>query len=173
MAGAAVLAVMAVAGCADGGQALAHPTLSAGTQTTPQTTPTTITSSSPAPRPAATGAAPAASDPGTLTLAFGGDVHFEDYLRPVARDPHGLDRLRSTLGAADLSMVNLETAITTRGTKIGREFHFRTPASALDTLASAGVDAVSMATTTASTTARSGCATPSRQSRPARSRSSA
>jgi poly-gamma-glutamate synthesis protein (capsule biosynthesis protein) len=86
-----------------------------------------------------------ASDPRTLTLAFGGDVHFEDYLRPVARDPHGLDELRSTLGAADLSMVNLETAITERGRKIGKEFHFRAPASALGTLANAGVDAVSMA----------------------------
>jgi poly-gamma-glutamate synthesis protein (capsule biosynthesis protein) len=90
-------------------------------------------------------AATPAADPRTLTLAFGGDVHFEDYLRPVARDPHGLDELRGTLGAADLSMVNLETAITERGAPIGKEFHFRAPASALDTLASAGVDAVSMA----------------------------
>jgi poly-gamma-glutamate synthesis protein (capsule biosynthesis protein) len=80
-----------------------------------------------------------------LTLAFGGDVHFEDYLRPLARDPHGLDELRSSLGAADLAVVNLETAITERGAPIGKEFHFRAPASALDTLASAGVDAVSMA----------------------------
>jgi poly-gamma-glutamate synthesis protein (capsule biosynthesis protein) len=78
-------------------------------------------------------------------MAFGGDVHFEDYLAPVARDPHGLDELRGTLGAADLAMVNLETAITGRGTKIGKEFHFRAPASALETLASAGIDAVSMA----------------------------
>jgi poly-gamma-glutamate synthesis protein (capsule biosynthesis protein) len=135
---------MAVAGCADGGQAIARPTQTSAIETTVRTTPRTATSSSPARKPAATGT-PAASDPETLTLAFGGDVHFEDYLRPLARDPHGLDRLRSTLGAADLSMVNLETAITTRGTKIGKEFHFRAPASALDTLASAGVDAVSMA----------------------------
>lgn len=80
-----------------------------------------------------------------LTLAFAGDVHFEDHLQPVGRDPHGLDALRSTLGAADLSVVNLETALTTRGTRIGKEFHFRAPASALTTLANAGVDAVSMA----------------------------
>jgi poly-gamma-glutamate capsule biosynthesis protein CapA/YwtB (metallophosphatase superfamily) len=88
---------------------------------------------------------PAPADPGTLTLAFAGDVHFEDYLRPVARDPHGLDQLRASLGSADLAMVNLETAITERGTRIGKEFHFRAPASALETLHSAGVDAVSMA----------------------------
>jgi poly-gamma-glutamate synthesis protein (capsule biosynthesis protein) len=78
-------------------------------------------------------------------MAFAGDVHFEDYLAPLARDPQGLAELRSTLGAADLSVVNLETAITERGTKIGKEFHFRAPASALVTVQNAGVDAVSMA----------------------------
>lgn len=85
------------------------------------------------------------SDPNTLTMAFGGDVHFEEYLAPLARDPHGLDELRSSLGTADLAMVNLETALTERGTKIGKEFHFRAPASALTTLANAGVDVVTMA----------------------------
>ncbi|HEY7720415.1 MAG TPA: CapA family protein [Pedococcus sp.] len=113
--------------------AASSPTRATGTATTTR-----------AASPSVTAATPAA-DPRTLTLAFGGDVHFEDYLRPVARDPHGLDELRGTLGAADLSMVNLETAITERGAPIGKEFHFRAPASALDTLASAGVDAVSMA----------------------------
>lgn len=105
-------------------------TTSAGSPTTPAPATTTATH---------------ASDPGTLTMAFAGDVHFEDYLAPLARDPHGLDELRSSLGAADLAMVNLETAITERGTKIGKEFHFRAPASALDTIKSAGIDAVSMA----------------------------
>ena len=78
-------------------------------------------------------------------MAFAGDVHFEDYLAPRARDPHGLDELQTSLGAADLAMVNLETAITERGTKIGKEFHFRAPASALETIKNAGIDAVSMA----------------------------
>ena len=78
-------------------------------------------------------------------MAFAGDVHFEDYVAPLARDPHGLDELQSSLGAADLAMVNLETALTERGTKIGKEFHFRAPASALDTIKNAGIDAVSMA----------------------------
>ena len=31
-----------------------------------------------------------------------GDIHFEDYLAPLASDPHALDELQSTLGAADL-----------------------------------------------------------------------
>jgi poly-gamma-glutamate synthesis protein (capsule biosynthesis protein) len=145
MAGAAVTVVMAVSGCADGGHAVARPTPPPGTNTSSLTAPPTTAGSGTPTRAPATSPAPGAGDPGTLTLAFGGDVHFEDYLRSVARDPHGLDRLRSTLGAADLSMVNLETAITERGTRIGKEFHFRTPASALDTLAGAGVDAVTMA----------------------------
>jgi poly-gamma-glutamate synthesis protein (capsule biosynthesis protein) len=78
-------------------------------------------------------------------MAFAGDIHFEDYLAPLARDPQGLAELQSTLGAADLAMANLETAITERGTKIGKEFHFRAPASALETVKGAGIDAVSMA----------------------------
>jgi len=144
------MGILAVAGCTDTGTAATRPAPSKGSQAASQPAtrsgpPATATSGIPSEAPASTGTGRAGSDPGTLTLAFGGDVHFEDYLRPLARDPHGLDQLRSTLGAADLSMVNLETAITQRGTKIGKEFHFRAPASALDTLASAGVDAVAMA----------------------------
>ena len=144
----AVASVMIVAGCAAPGLTGAGQTPLAGTRAGTVTTPissATAPPGTPSRSATATSPVPGASDPGTLTLAFGGDVHFEDYLRPLARDPHGLDQLRSTLGAADLSMVNLETAITQRGTKIGKEFHFRAPASALDTLASAGVDAVAMA----------------------------
>lgn len=144
LAGVAIAGIISVAGCADTGQAVARPASSTGVRATQQSAPRTTATATP-PRTTAAGTTTAAGDPGTLTLAFGGDVHFEEYLRPLARDPHGLDRLRSTLGAADLSMVNLETAITERGTKIGKEFHFRAPASALETLQSAGVDALAMA----------------------------
>lgn len=97
--------------------------------------------------PSSDGPSPSSSrsDPRVLTMAFAGDVHFEDYLRPLASDPRGLDELQSTLGAADLAMVNFESAVTERGTEIGKEFHFRAPASALRTVAGAGVDVVSMA----------------------------
>ena len=110
------------------------PTTTASGPTTAAGSPTSSSSTSTRP-----------SDPNVLTMAFAGDVHFEDYLAPLARDPQGLAELRSTLGAADLSVVNLETAVTERGTKIGKEFHFRAPASALVTVQNAGVDAVSMA----------------------------
>ncbi len=83
--------------------------------------------------------------PTSITIAFGGDIHFADYLAPLAKEPDGLASLRSTLGAADLSMANLETAVTTRGTEVPKEFHFRAPASALTTVAGAGIDVVTMA----------------------------
>jgi poly-gamma-glutamate synthesis protein (capsule biosynthesis protein) len=49
------------------------------------------------------------------------------------------------MATADLAMVNLETALTTRGTEQPKKFHFRAPATALDALAGAGVDVVTMA----------------------------
>ncbi len=83
--------------------------------------------------------------PATITVAFGGDIHFADYLAPLATRPDGLASLRSTLGAADLSMANLESAVTTGGAEVPKEFHFKAPRSALTTLAHAGVDVVTMA----------------------------
>jgi poly-gamma-glutamate capsule biosynthesis protein CapA/YwtB (metallophosphatase superfamily) len=149
---AAALVALLAAGCAGGADAANLPTRDRTTSArsvTPSATPSP-SQATPSATPAVTPSAMAASTatgPGdeTLTLAFAGDVHFEEYLAPLARDPHGLDELRTTLGSADLSVVNLETALTERGTPIGKEFHFRAPASALDTLAGAGVDAVSMA----------------------------
>jgi Bacterial capsule synthesis protein PGA_cap len=113
--------------------------------TTPSAAPSTPAAPTP-PTPANTSTTTSRpSDPDVLTMAFGGDIHFEDYLGPLASRTDGLAELQSSLGAADLAVANLETAITTRGTAIGKEFHFRAPASALATLAGAGIDAVSMA----------------------------
>lgn len=82
----------------------------------------------------------------SLTMAFGGDVMFEGHLAPLARDADSLSELQATLGAADLSVVNLETSLTERGTPVpGKPFTFRAPASALDAVAGAGADAVTMA----------------------------
>jgi len=87
----------------------------------------------------------APDDPTKLVLAFAGDIHFEDYLAPVARDPHGLAALRALWPDADLRMANLETAITERGTRQVKAFTFRAPESALTTLKNAGLGALSMA----------------------------
>ncbi|HEY7487725.1 MAG TPA: CapA family protein [Streptosporangiaceae bacterium] len=82
-----------------------------------------------------------------ITLAFGGDVAFEGFLRGRLANPRtALGPIASTLRAADLSMVNLETAITTGGVPApGKEFHFRAPATAFTALRAAGVDVVTMA----------------------------
>ncbi|MFI6514372.1 CapA family protein [Spirillospora sp. NPDC050679] len=82
-----------------------------------------------------------------ITLAFGGDTHFEDMLRSRLANPAtALGPIAKTLRAADLSMVNLETAITTGGTPApGKQFAFRAPASAFTALKAAGVDVTSMA----------------------------
>jgi poly-gamma-glutamate capsule biosynthesis protein CapA/YwtB (metallophosphatase superfamily) len=81
-----------------------------------------------------------------LTLAFAGDIHFEDHLRPLLDEPGtSLASLRPELASADLAIANLETAITTRGEAERKSFTFRAPASALEAVAGAGIDVVSMA----------------------------
>ncbi|WP_425573510.1 CapA family protein [Nocardiopsis rhodophaea] len=93
-----------------------------------------------------TGPAGAASSP--FTIAFGGDVMFDGLLRErLDSDPAtALGPIADTLSAADLAMVNLETAVTDGGTPVpGKDFVFRAPATAFDALDAAGVDIVSVA----------------------------
>ncbi|MER7500730.1 CapA family protein [Nonomuraea pusilla] len=81
------------------------------------------------------------------TISFGGDVHFEGILRGRLANPRtALGPIASVLRKSDLTMVNLETAITTGGTPApGKQFTFRAPATALTALKAAGVDVASMA----------------------------
>ncbi|MFI0357894.1 CapA family protein [Actinomadura sp. 9N407] len=90
---------------------------------------------------------PAAPAKEPILLAFGGDVHFEGMLRSRLASPStALGPIARTLRAADYSMVNLETAITTGGTQApGKEYAFKAPPSALAALKAAGVDVTSMA----------------------------
>ncbi|WP_433475305.1 CapA family protein [Spirillospora sp. CA-142024] len=87
----------------------------------------------------------AAKEP--ILIAFGGDTHFEGQLRgQLAQPSTALGPVAKQLRAADLAMVNLETAITTGGTPApGKEFTFRAPPSAFKALKAAGVDVASMA----------------------------
>lgn len=121
---------------------------SAGCSGAPSTAPD---AEKPAPAdPAAAVTAEPAPDlpPGTITLAFGGDVHFTERTAPrlnsTPADP-ALGPISRTVASADFAMVNLETAITTRGSEEPKLYHFRTPPSALTALKDSGVDAVSMA----------------------------
>jgi poly-gamma-glutamate synthesis protein (capsule biosynthesis protein) len=81
-----------------------------------------------------------------VTFAFGGDVHFEGGLRARLGDPaSALSSIAPVLSAADVAVVNLESAITEGGVAAAKEFVFRAPASALDALVAAGVDTASVA----------------------------
>ncbi len=98
--------------------------------------------STPTPAPTST----PTEDRRPLTLAFAGDIQFEGHLRPLLDDPAtALAPIRPQLAAADLTIANLETALTTRGRAEDKAYTFRAPATALDALAAAGVDVVSMA----------------------------
>jgi poly-gamma-glutamate capsule biosynthesis protein CapA/YwtB (metallophosphatase superfamily) len=85
--------------------------------------------------------------PGPVTLAFGGDVHFEGDVRAtlLSRSRTVLGAIRPTLARADLAVVNLETAITDGGTAQPKQYVFRAPANAFDALANGGVDVATMA----------------------------
>jgi Bacterial capsule synthesis protein PGA_cap len=82
-----------------------------------------------------------------VTFAFGGDVHFEGGLRSklLANPDTVLAPIAPVLSAADVAVVNLETAITERGTAQSKQYVFRAPAVALQALAAAGVDTASVA----------------------------
>jgi poly-gamma-glutamate synthesis protein (capsule biosynthesis protein) len=99
----------------------------------------------PKPSAAASTRAPTPT-PVELTLAFGGDVHFTGRTAALLKNPAtAFGPVARVLSAADLAVVNLETAVTTRGTPEPKEFRFRAPASAYEAVKAAGVDAVSIA----------------------------
>jgi poly-gamma-glutamate synthesis protein (capsule biosynthesis protein) len=118
----------------------------------------------PTPSPTTDAAATARGPRGNgnaVTFAFAGDVNFpeewdtEDGPPPnapplaerVRADPrHVLDAITPVLSDADLTMVNVETAITDAGEPVaGKNYHFRSPAQTFDALKAAGVDVVNMA----------------------------
>ena len=87
------------------------------------------------------------SPAGEFTIAFAGDVNFADRTADrLAADPETAFGVAAPgLAAADLTMVNLETAITTGGEPEPKSFTFRAPPTALTALADAGIDVASMA----------------------------
>ncbi|SDU87238.1 poly-gamma-glutamate synthesis protein (capsule biosynthesis protein) [Microlunatus sagamiharensis] len=110
-----------------------------------------------------TSGAPPGPDPGPdpgpaarlspVTLAFAGDVHFEGDVADLLDEPGStLGRMSGALRSADVAVVNLESALTTGGSRARKEledpaqrYWFRSPPAALDLLERSGVDAVSMA----------------------------
>ena len=100
----------------------------------------------PASRPPSAAGSPAPTGPPEITLAFAGDVHFMDRTLKLLDDPNtAFGPIADQLKSADLALVNLESAVTTRGTPEPKAFHFRAPASAYSAIKAAGVDVVTLA----------------------------
>jgi Bacterial capsule synthesis protein PGA_cap len=136
---AALLLLSACGGDDDPGQAAPAPTARAAASTESTARPTTT-----APKRADDPREPTGEP---VTLAFGGDVHFEGAIesRLAANPATALGPIANVLRRADLAVVNLETAITERGTPAPKDFTFRAPPSALTALKAAGVDVATMA----------------------------
>ena len=89
---------------------------------------------------------PVAVSATSLTLAFGGDVHFIARTLPLLNNPQtAFGPFAEQLRAADFAMVNLETAVTGRGTPQPKTYHFRAPTSTYAAVQAAGIDVVSIA----------------------------
>jgi poly-gamma-glutamate synthesis protein (capsule biosynthesis protein) len=96
--------------------------------------------------PASPSVSPTPTAPVELRLVFAGDVHFTGRTLQLLRDPEtAFGDIASTLRGGDLTILNLETAVTERGTPQPKRYHFRAPVTAYDALRAAGVDAVSLA----------------------------
>lgn len=87
-------------------------------------------------------------DPNRVSLAFVGDVIFADNV-DVALKANGYDypyrQVRSYLETADLTIANLETPITERGTAAVKEYAYRSNPKALPAFKEAGFDLVNLA----------------------------
>lgn len=89
--------------------------------------------------------APAADGP-EVTLAFAGDVNFMGRVAKLLDDPTtAFGPIVDTLASSDLTLLNLETPITRRGTAEPKRYLFRTDERAVTALRAAGVDAITLA----------------------------
>lgn len=84
---------------------------------------------------------------GQFTMAFAGDVHFAERTATLLqRNPAtAFGAAKPVLSGADLTMVNLETAIAVGGQPEAKSFTFQAPPTALTALRDAGVDIATMA----------------------------
>ena len=95
-----------------------------------------------------TGAPKEADDPNRVSLTFVGDVIFADNV-DVALKANGYDypyrQVRSYLESADLTIANLETPLTERGSAAIKEYAYRSNPKALPAFKEAGFDLVNLA----------------------------
>ncbi|HEU5473229.1 MAG TPA: CapA family protein [Actinophytocola sp.] len=92
-----------------------------------------------------TGAEQAARTPGEVVLTIAGDVHFAERTTKLLDDPaSAFGPVAELFTGSDIAVVNLETAVTTRGTAEPKKYLFRAPPSAYDAVKAAGIDLVSL-----------------------------
>jgi hypothetical protein len=96
---------------------------------------------------AATATAEPTEAAGQFSITFAGDVHFAGRTAErLAADPAtAFGASAAVLAQADLTMVNLETAIAVGGRPENKSFTFQAPPSAFTALAAAGIDIATMA----------------------------
>ncbi|WP_462186446.1 CapA family protein [Frankia sp. CcWB2] len=82
-----------------------------------------------------------------VTIAFGGDIHFEGAPgQRLAADPRtAIGPMSAALTAADLAIANLETTVTDRGAAAQKAYVFRASPTAFTAVRAAGIDVVTMA----------------------------
>ena len=91
---------------------------------------------------------PVLGDGKPVTIAFAGDMNFEGATASrLDADPNSVfGPVSNILSDADLTIANLETAVTKGGgSPVGKQFTFSTGPEALTAIAAAGIDVVSMA----------------------------
>jgi poly-gamma-glutamate capsule biosynthesis protein CapA/YwtB (metallophosphatase superfamily) len=112
---------------------------------TEQAAPAPVPSAS-TPGSAPSKATPTPAGPPQITLDFAGDVHFQERTLALLSSPStAFGPVADVFKAADVSMVNLETAVTAGGTPEPKTFHFRAPTKAYEAMAAAGIDVVTVA----------------------------
>jgi len=151
------LASSGTLGGRDAAAADTTPTESTSTQTTatetttPATTATTTTTPTTTTKPSTTTETTSRGRLGSgraVTLAFGGDVHFEGVVRSKlnASPTSVMAAIAPVFKSADLAMVNLETTVSYRGAPIpGKDYTFRAPPSAFRALKAGNVDLATVA----------------------------
>ena len=145
LAAALAITVVGVPLAAIGGHPAASPTAIAAAKedAIAKTARDNVPKAAPGPGPAPSSLRVPSGEP--VSLAFAGDVNVEGDARAVLTG--GLTAIAPALGAADLTMLNLETAVTEEGEghRVDKQYAFRAPATTLRALQQAGVDVVTMA----------------------------
>jgi poly-gamma-glutamate synthesis protein (capsule biosynthesis protein) len=138
--------MLAAAGCGTGSDDAADESRESSATPSSEATPSGETAGGEVATPSGTPETSAPPDPRPVTIAFAGDLHFEGSLEARLADPgSAVGPLGNRLERADLAIVNLEAAVTDRGSPEPKQYTFQDPPEVFDALKASGVDVVTMA----------------------------